>query len=345
MTKQPQLSSWNFRQEISVDESATGESPRYVPQQTDRAVDEDRDMDGNSLPIVRLIDKSAEFQKLKSSFEKAFNMPLLVCGVKESSAVMRECSRENRFCGLVFRRSETCRSCLIHQNRIHAESLKSRHSCANTCPHGMMDAAVPIFKDQEIIGFLRTGQVFISYPGKSDFRGTMELLQEETDSLMPEEVYEAYFQTQVIGNEKFEGIIGLLELYALRLSQLAGELEIASDSLEPGIIKKTRAYIQAHLDQPLSLDSVSRAVHCNSFYLCKLFKKVTGVSFTEYINQVRLKKAKKLLVNQDLRISEVALDAGFQSITHFNRVFRKVVGCSPSDFRRNHAAVQLSHSH
>lgn len=292
--------------------------------------------------IIRKLGRSEEFHKLQSSFEKAFEMPLAICSPEEQQPVMHGRARENNFCRMLFARSETCEACILHQRRIHDEARETASTCTRTCPHGMVDAAVPIAKDGRVIGYLRTGQVFENHPTKADFAETMELLMEESDDIAPDEIYEAFFQTRVVGHDKMSGILGLLEIYAERLSRLAGELELATDSLEPGIIKRTREYIRNNLDQPLSLESVSRVVHCNSFYLCKLFKKVTGSSFTEYINQMRLKRAKELLVNQDLRISEVAMDSGFQSITHFNRVFRRVVGCSPTDYRRNHEAVRMT---
>jgi AraC-like DNA-binding protein len=57
------------------------------------------------------------------------------------------------------------------------------------------------------------------------------------------------------------------------------------------------------------------------------------LSFTSYLGRVRVEKAKQLLLNPHARISEVAYEVGFQSLTHFNRVFRKLTGESPSAYR------------
>ena len=64
-----------------------------------------------------------------------------------------------------------------------------------------------------------------------------------------------------------------------------------------------------------------------------MFKKATGLTFTDYLGRVRVEKAKNLLLNPHLRVSEIAYTVGFQSLTHFNRVFRKLTGESPTDFR------------
>jgi AraC-like DNA-binding protein len=88
-----------------------------------------------------------------------------------------------------------------------------------------------------------------------------------------------------------------------------------------------------HLSEELSLGRVAKAVNASSFYFCKLFKKATGVNFIDYISRLRIEKAKNLLLNPSCRVSEIAFEVGFQSLTHFNRVFKKISGLSPSQYR------------
>jgi AraC-like DNA-binding protein len=64
-----------------------------------------------------------------------------------------------------------------------------------------------------------------------------------------------------------------------------------------------------------------------------MFRKSTGLNFTDYVSRIRVEKAKNLLLNHNLRVSEIAYEVGFQSLTHFNRVFKKVMGQSPTDYR------------
>jgi AraC-like DNA-binding protein len=64
-----------------------------------------------------------------------------------------------------------------------------------------------------------------------------------------------------------------------------------------------------------------------------MFKRATGMTFTEYVSRVRVEKAKNLLLNPLSRVSEVAFASGFQSIPHFNRVFKKYAGVSPTEYR------------
>jgi len=78
---------------------------------------------------------------------------------------------------------------------------------------------------------------------------------------------------------------------------------------------------------------VAKAVNTSTSYFCRIFKKYTGLNFTDYVSRIRIEKAKSLLLNPNLRISEIAYEVGFQSLTHFNRVFKRVVGQSPTVYR------------
>jgi AraC-like DNA-binding protein len=83
----------------------------------------------------------------------------------------------------------------------------------------------------------------------------------------------------------------------------------------------------------MSLSQVAKAVNTSTFYFCKLFRKHTGINFTDYVSRVRIERAKNLLLNRNLRVSEIAFEVGFQSLTHFNRVFKRIVGQAPTQYR------------
>jgi YesN/AraC family two-component response regulator len=99
------------------------------------------------------------------------------------------------------------------------------------------------------------------------------------------------------------------------------------------MIRRAKAYIADHHADPIGLDDIARALHVSTFYFCKMFKKATGLTFTDHLGRVRVEEAKRLLLNPHLRVSEVAYAVGFQSLTHFNRLFRLLTGESPTHFR------------
>jgi AraC-like DNA-binding protein len=87
------------------------------------------------------------------------------------------------------------------------------------------------------------------------------------------------------------------------------------------------------MGEHISLTRAAKAMNTSRFYFCKMFKRGTGLNFTEYMSRVRIEKTKNLLLNPNLRISEIGYAVGFQSLTHFNRVFSRVVGQSPTEYR------------
>jgi AraC-like DNA-binding protein len=102
---------------------------------------------------------------------------------------------------------------------------------------------------------------------------------------------------------------------------------------EPVEIWKARKFIEEHWDEELSLTKVASSVHISANHLSEKFKEVTGVNFVDYIASMRIEKARDLLQNRQLQISEIAFAVGFQSLSQFNRVFKKITRRSPTQFR------------
>ena len=115
----------------------------------------------------------------------------------------------------------------------------------------------------------------------------------------------------------------------------ASEFENAAsrNRAEPVAIWKARKYIDEHSREELSLTKVAKAVNMNANYLSENFNQVTGIKFVDYVAHVRFKNACDLLRNPRLRISEIAFAVGFQSLSQFNRVFKKFAGRSPTQYR------------
>lgn len=102
---------------------------------------------------------------------------------------------------------------------------------------------------------------------------------------------------------------------------------------EPGQIWKARRFIDEHSDEELPLTKVAQSVNISANYLSEKFKEVTGVNFVYYIARIRVARASDLLQDRHLRVSEIAFAVGFQSLSQFNRIFKKLTGQSPTQFR------------
>jgi two-component system, response regulator YesN len=125
-----------------------------------------------------------------------------------------------------------------------------------------------------------------------------------------------------------------------RLSAAEFENANSGNRAEPVEIWKTRKFIDEHSDEELSLRRVAKAVNIHPNYLSERFKQVIGMNFVEYVARTRFERACKLLRDGDLRISEIAFAAGFQSLSQFNRVFKKFSRKSPTQFRAANRVVR-----
>src|SRR5438034_10500367 len=105
---------------------------------------------------------------------------------------------------------------------------------------------------------------------------------------------------------------------------------------EPVEIWKARKFIHEHSDDELSLTKVAKFSNISGNHLSEKFKEVTGINFVDYISRIRVGKAHDLLENSNLRISEIAFAVGFQSLSQFNRVFKRFTRKSPTQFRKVH---------
>ena len=119
------------------------------------------------------------------------------------------------------------------------------------------------------------------------------------------------------------------------ISRLMQQMELVAntDANYFDIIYKVICYINENYMQPLSLTDVSRSLGVGKYHLSRLFSDKIHVSFSDYINGIRVGWARNMLFDTDISITQIAYDCGFQSIRTFNRTFQKVCGISPRVFR------------
>ena len=99
------------------------------------------------------------------------------------------------------------------------------------------------------------------------------------------------------------------------------------------LIRKATEYIAENYASPITLSSTAEAIHLNPTYLSTLFKQVTGHSFKDHLNQVRVREAQRLLKNTDFPIMEISIACGFNDQSYFTKVFRKYTGLTPKQYR------------
>ncbi len=101
-----------------------------------------------------------------------------------------------------------------------------------------------------------------------------------------------------------------------------------------GSYQRVIAFMEAHLNGPLSLERVAREAGMSKFHFCRQFKDATGLTFREFLVRRRVARALGLLRDQDRSVSQVSQEVGFKDLSHFSRTFRKLTGQPPSRYRR-----------
>ncbi|WP_432666804.1 response regulator [Wukongibacter baidiensis] len=99
------------------------------------------------------------------------------------------------------------------------------------------------------------------------------------------------------------------------------------------VVEKVRKYIDENYMNNISLSTIAEAIHVNSSYLSRLYKKETNKNITAVINEVRLEKAKDLLLSTDMKIYEIAESVGIENATYFSILFKKYTGYNPKDYK------------
>ncbi len=100
------------------------------------------------------------------------------------------------------------------------------------------------------------------------------------------------------------------------------------------VIEEVRQYIRDHLADELSRNELASAVYLSPDYLSHLFPEKMGVSLTAYITGERIRRAKELLMRDEMSVRDVALASGFQNISYFSKQFKRITGLTPQEFRK-----------
>jgi AraC-like DNA-binding protein len=129
----------------------------------------------------------------------------------------------------------------------------------------------------------------------------------------------------------FQDLATSSDMVILNAKPIAGQYKLK----EQQRLKSVYAYIEEHYKEKIDILQMAQLTHLTHAAFCRYFKKMTLMTFTEFVNQYRINQAKKLLL-LDNTVSEVCFESGFESLSYFNRVFKKVVGENPLQFKKNY---------
>jgi len=284
-----------------------------------------------SRRMVERLSEARLFRDYQDAFKKATGLRLMLRPLRAYEEVRTQAEGGNEFCAIMARTNQGCAQCRAVQRELEERARLGPGSMH--CFAGLCDSAVPIRVGEELVAFLQTGQILLHRPNREEFSRTARQLLAWGSEVNLKALEEAYFQTKVLDSEQYQAMLRLLAIFAEHLATIGNSIELGAADSEPAMVGRAKRYIREHFSERISLDEAAQAVNASTRHFCKVFKQATGITFTEYLARTRVEKAKHLLRNPHIRVSEVAFETGFESISQFNRSFKRVAGMTPTQFR------------
>ena len=239
----------------------------------------------------------------------------------------------NAVCDALRRTPDGCRRCREEDTRRARAAAEAGHELVYTCHAGFTEVVLPLFGDGgEFLGCMTAGQFHTAgraRPGREKFRELAgitgvdaEVLRRGSDAAVE------------LRREQIDGVVCYLKLMGKLVSESYSNLLFMEQIDAPDKITLVQKYIRDNYMRRLDVESVARRFYLSPNYFSRLFRRTLGTGFTSYLNCYRVERAREMLLETDLSISEIAFHCGFGSISQFNRVFRDVARRSPSEVRR-----------
>lgn len=277
--------------------------------------------------ILQTLSASDMYRDYERAFTQGTGLALSLHGPELLHLVRHAQNKENPFCAMMATARESCAACFELQRKLEVEAKWEPKTM--TCFAGLCETAVPVRLGENLIAFLQTGQVLLHQPDKARFNRVASTLLQWGAEVDLKKLEEAYYGSRIVTSTQYQALIRLLEIFANHLASCCESLLLHSPQHLPPAIQAAKDYIEGHSQDELTLASVAQVVNMSATYFSEKFKEATSINFVEFVARTRIEKARQLLMNPDLRISEIAFEVGFQSLSQFNRTFRRVTGESP----------------
>jgi AraC-like DNA-binding protein/ligand-binding sensor protein len=242
-------------------------------------------------------------------------------------------SRANPLCQLMARAGNghaVCEKCLA---KLQSQLERRPSLRVVRCFAGLTEMAVPVVVNGSQVATLLGGGFL---PGNRSERGFARWLRQTRQgglSIARAIARSAYYQTTVIPSARIRAAGQLLVALAEHLGEVASRCLVAQHHEDPACVACAKRFAQEHLTEAVKTRDVAQAAHLTESHFCRRFKAATDMTFAEYLARCRVEQAKALLARPALRVSDVALASGFQSIPHFNHTFKRYIGLNPTAWR------------
>ncbi len=279
--------------------------------------------------LYNMLHESELFTVYRKAFEKVtgHNLSLIRSDIAETPEA--ELTRShNDYCSLLIEKGVCADRCAKHISKL-AESA-DHHANTQACEGGITTTLIPVRVKRQIIAYLHTGQLLL------ESHDEPHKLIDQYEGILPKSIIadlrKAFDELPVHDEKSYYNQLILLGAFSLQLTGIASEY-LNHGSPQNDLVQRSKEFIKEHLTEKICLDHLAEHNQVTAPYLCRQFKKQTGLTIVEYINRHRIELAKKLLKNEDSKIIEIAYASGFQSLSQFNRSFLRYTHISPREYR------------
>src|SRR6059058_2881578 len=239
------------------------------------------------------LSRSQIFKDYERAFSEAMGLPLNIRAHHSWSPAHHGKTDRDSLAAILARFNQARAACLRAQTYASQEPTSTTRTV--TWFAGLSESAVPVYVGDDILGFLETGEVMLKNPTKKHFASITRQLRAWGYKTDWKQLERAYFRSCVLSPDRYRAMLRLLSIFAQHLSILSNQLVVRREEAEPANMARARRFIEVHQAEPLSLGRIAHAANISRHYFCKMFKKATGINFTDYLSRVRVERSKKFI--------------------------------------------------
>lgn len=236
------------------------------------------------------------------------------------------------FCKVVKSTKRGLRLCLYCKNLANTKAVTEKMPFGGYCPYGLYEVAMPVLVDKAVAAVIYVGNA-VTDPEQTIRKIDQTCRHTKVDI---QKLYEHLEECEAVTN--INELFGIAELIGDYIKLLC-EIEPTSAVPTHWLVSALKQHAdRAYCSNP-TLKELSVIYHKSDKYLGRLFKKEMKISFHQYCLSLKLQKARELLLGQNDKIIDIALECGFNNISYFNRAFREQYAMSPSECRKRRQPI------
>lgn len=230
----------------------------------------------------------------------------------------------NSYCGAVQKCKNGAKRCFFSDNELYEKCKNSRKMEMHVCHAGLIDVVVPIIYKNEIISYIILGQM----KKDADFASVRNYLRNlDTD---PDEMEKNYNSLYLFNEEKINSIAAVAEMLAKYI--LLENMLIPNTNPE---LQKAVDYINENLENPIKIKDITKVSNLSKSVLYKRFHDNFNCTVIDYVIEKRVEKAAEMIERTSLSMENISQKLGFSSKSYFSKIFKKKMGVSPIQYRKN----------